>query len=150
MAKKLNVDLKLVEQLASKGYNVGMICSAVGINRTTAYKNSHIIDTIRKGAELARRKVIDDLMARSESDQSAAASIFLSKQLKVFDDYFTTSKPKNIKEALNRISTIYDIVSKNELSQEKGDKLVGYLNSYIRSFETSELEKRIQALEEKK
>ena len=147
MAKKLDIDLDEVYELACKGYNVTMICSAIGITRTTAYNHRDIINTIKKGADKAKQDVVDHLMSRSIEDQSAAASIFLAKQLKVFDNYFTTSKPTNIQDALKRIATIYDLVAKSELDQEKADKLVGYLDKYIKAYETSELEKRIEALE---
>ena len=46
------------------------------------------------------------------------------------------------------IATIYDLVAKSELDQEKADKLVGYIEKYIKAYETSELERRIQDLED--
>lgn len=147
MAKKIDVDLDVVYELACKGYNTSMICSAIGIDRSTAYRQRDIINTIKRGAEKAKQDVIDHLMTRSIEDQSATATIFLAKQLKVFDNYFTTSQPKNIQDAIKRIATIYDLVAKNELDQEKADKLVGYLEKYIKAYEVSELEKRIEALE---
>lgn len=147
MAKKIDVDLEALEALASKGYSVTMCCDAIGINRTTAYKHKDIINTIKAGHAKAKQKVIDDLMSRSESDQSATSSIFLAKQLKVFSVPYTTSTPKTIKEATNRISKIYTDVSRGKLDEEKGNTLVGYLNAYIKAFEVSELEERITALE---
>lgn len=148
MAKKLDIDLSEVYELACKGYSVTMICSAIGITRTTAYNHSDIIDTIKKGANKAKQDVVDHLMKRSLEDQSSTASIYLSKQLKVFEDYFITSKPKSISDAIERIATIYDSVSKNELDSDKGSKLIGYLEAYIKAYEVSELEDRIQALED--
>jgi len=147
MAKKIDVDLEVVEELAAKGYSVTMICNAVGIDRSTAYKQTNIINTIKRGANKARQDVIDHLMSRSLSDQGATASIFLAKQLKVFEDYFTTSTPKTPTEATQRISQIYNAVAKNELNADKADKLVGYMNSYIKAYEVSELVHRIEALE---
>ena len=147
MAKKINVDLKQVEELAAKGYNVTMVCNAMGISRSKAYSDTNILDAIKKGSNKAKQNVIDHLMKRSIEDQGATASIYLAKQLKVFEDYFTTSKPKSIKEAIERIATIYDSVSKNELDSEKGSKLVGYLEAYIKAYEVSELEERISVLE---
>jgi hypothetical protein len=147
MAKKIDVDLDQIEELAAKGYSVTMICNAVGINRTTAYSRTDIKDTIKRGVNKARQEVIDHLMSRSLSDQGATASIFLAKQLKVFEDYFTTSTPKTPTEATERIAKIYDAVSKNELNQDKADKLVSYMNAYIKAYEISDLEQRIQELE---
>lgn len=147
MAKKLDVDLEVLEALAAKGYNVTMCCEAVGIERTTAYKHKHIINTIKRGAAKARQKVIDDLMARSEADQSSTASIFLAKQMKVFNEYFPTASPKTPQDALNKISDIYTAVSRNELSEEKGTALIGYLEKYIKAYEVSELEKRLSEVE---
>ena len=148
MAKQINVDLVELEALAAKGYSVAMCCSAIGIAKQTAYNNKYIMDAIRAGHAKARQRVVDDLMTRSRDDQGATASIYLSKQLKIFDDYFTTSKPKNIGDAIKRISTIYHAVARNELDIDKGSKLVGYLESYIKAYELSELEKRLEILEQ--
>ena len=148
MPKKLNINLEELEALATKGYSVTMCCDAIGINRATAYKNSDIINTIKRGAAKAKQEVIDHLMARSLSDQGATASIFLAKQLKVFDNYFPTSSPIGPADALKKISNIYTAVARNELSEDKGTHLIGYLEKYVKAFEISELETRITALEE--
>ena len=147
MSKKLNIDLEELEALASKGYSVTMCCNAIGINRTTAYKNSDIINAIKDGHSKAKQEVIDHLMQRSLSDQGATATIFLAKQLKIFDVYFPTSSPKSPTDALTKISNIYTAVAKNELSEDKGTHLIGYLEKYIKAYEVSELEARIIELE---
>jgi len=148
MAKKLNINLEELEALASKGYSVTICCDAIGITRTTAYNNSYIIDTIKRGTAKAKQKVVDDLMSRSEVDQSSTASIFLAKQLKVFDNYYPTASPKSPTDALNKISNIYTAVSRNELSEEKGNHLLLYLEKYVKAYEVSELEERISKLED--
>ena len=148
MPKKINVDLEQLEALAARGYNTTMCCDAIGINRTTAYKNSYIINTIKAGHTIAKQKVIDDLMARSESDQSSTASIFLAKQVKVFDTYYPTSSPQSPQDALKKISNIFVSVARNELSEDKGNSLIGYLEKYVKAYETTEIEKRISKLEE--
>ena len=147
MAKKPDIDMKQVYDLAAKGYSVMMIADAIGVSRTYIYMHKHIINTIKKGKSEAQQKVINDLMARSEADVGATASIYLAKQLKVFDDYYPTSSPKNIKEAIEKISNIYASVSKNELDATKGDKLIHFLEVYIKAYEVSELEDRLSKLE---
>ena len=147
MSKKIDIDLDEIEALASEGYTVTMICDALNIHRSTAYKNSNIINTIKRGQSVARQKIIKDLMDRSKEDAGATASIFLAKQLKIFDDYFPTAKPKGIKDALSKISNIYEKVSKNELDSTKGDKLVHYLEVYIKGYEASELDTRLSKIE---
>ncbi len=147
MAKKLNVNLEELAELAARGYSVTMCCEAIGINRTTAYKNTDIINTIKAGHSKARQKVIDDLMARSENDQSATSSIFLAKQLKVFDTYYPTSTPKSPSDAIRKISNIFVSVARNELSEEKGTHLISYLEKYLKAYEISEMEKRITDIE---
>ena len=147
MAKEITVDLVQLEALAGRGYSVTMICEAMGISRSYAYSNKDIKDTIKRGHSQARQSVVNDLMSRSKEDVSATASIYLSKQLKVFDDYYPTSKPKSISQALSKITGIYDAVAKNELDVVKGDKLIHYLEIYIRGFESSELEQRLNKLE---
>ena len=148
MAKKIEVNLEELEALAAKGYNITMCCEAVGIDRTTAYKHSNIINAIRRGASKAKQDVIDHLMNRSIADQGATASIFLAKQLKVFSTPYPTAAPKTPTEAAERISKIYDDVSSGYLDEEKGNALVSYLQAYIKAYEISELESRLTALEE--
>ena len=145
MAK--DIDLVQVQDLASKGYNVSMISDALGISRSTAYSNKSINSAIKAGHSTARQKVVNDLMTRSESDISATASIFLAKQLKVFDDYYATSTPKNISEALKKIIDIYKSVANNTLDATKADKLIHYLQAYVKGYEVNELDKRLQELE---
>lgn len=147
MAKKIDIDLEELEALAIKGYSISMICNAIGINRSTAYRNSDINNTIKRGRDQAKQKIVNDLMARSESDLSSTATIFLAKQLKVFEDYYPTSTPKSISEALSKIMSIYKSVASNELSSDKADKLIHYLEIYIKAYETNELTKRLEELE---
>jgi len=148
MAKKVEVDLEEVYTLSSKGYNVTMICDAIGISRSYAYSNKDIKDTIKKGASEARKSIVDDLFSRSRNDIGASATIFLSKQLKIFDEYFPTSTPKTPREARNKIGAIYEAVARNELSADKGDKLTRYLEIYVKAYETNELDKQIQEIRE--
>jgi len=150
MAKKKEVNLEELEALGAKGYSVTMICEAIGINRTTAYARNDIINAIKAGTLKAKQRVIDDLLSRSESDQSSTASIFLAKKLKVFDKYFPTATPKSTKDAVNKIADIYTAVARNELDEDRGVYLVGFLEKYIKGYEVTELEKRIQALEGEK
>jgi len=148
MPKKINVDLEALEALAARGYNITMCCDAIGISQSKAYKDIQIIQAIKRGHAKARQKVIDDLMARSESDQSATSSIFLAKQLKVFDDHFPTSSPKSPSDAIKKISSIFVSVARNELSGDKGTHLIGYLEKYLKAYEITDLEERISKLEE--
>ncbi len=149
MAKKIEVDLKQIEELASMGYNITMVCEAVGISQSKAYADKEIIEAIKRGKTAAKEKVLNDLFARSEADSSSASTIFLAKQLGVFNPKYTTSKPKTITEASERITKIYADVAESELSEEKGKYLIGFLESYIKSVEVGSLEERIAALEDK-
>jgi len=146
--KSDNIDLEEVRTLASKGYNVTMICSAIGMSRSYAYSKKHILDTIKTGADEARQKIMNDLMNRSETDMGATASIFLAKQLKLFDEYYPTSTPKTVKEAMQKIQDIYLKVSRNELSSDKADKLVHYLEVYIKAFEVNDLAIEVEKIKE--
>jgi len=150
MAKKtkVNVDLEQVFELSSKGYNVTMICEAIGISRNYAYTNKDIKYTIKRGMSQARQTVIDNLMSRSVSDLGATASIHLSKALKCFEEYYPTSTPKKPSDVMTKLANIYQAVARNELSAEKGDKLCHYLELYLKSYESNVTEERLIALEE--
>ncbi len=134
------------EQLASKGYSTQLIASSLGIGYSTAKSNNEALKVaIKKGRDEARCTIVDKLLARA--DESDTALIFLCKNLKVFEDSYITATPKTIDEATQRIADIYGAVSSNELDKDKGDKLVSYLEKYIKAYELSELEKRIEKIE---
>ena len=62
---------------------------------------------------------------------------------------FTTATPKTLSAAIERIGDIYQAVAIGELDQEKGDRLVGYIDKLVKAIEVSELEKRLKILEDK-
>ena len=148
MAKaKKEVNLDQVFELASRGYNVTMIASAMNISRATIYGRKEIRETIKRGSDKARQKIVNDLFSRSEADIGATASIFLAKQLKIFEEYYPTSTPKTPKEALIKIGAIYESVARNELSSDRGDKLIRYLEVYVKAYEANVLDERLAEIE---
>ena len=149
MAKKIEVNLEELEALATKGYNITMCCEAIGISQSKAYKDVQILQAIKKGHASAKEKVLNDLFTRSESDTSSASSIFLAKSLGVFSVKYSTTRPKSITEASERIVKIYEDVATGVIPEDKGKYLIGFLESYIKSKEIGELEQRITKLEEK-
>lgn len=151
-AKKTRVTQDIIdnaELLASKAYSVTMVADALGVGVTTCYDNTKLSEAIKRGRAAARQKVVDALMLRADGDQSSTAAIFLAKQLKVFDNPFTTATPKTLEEAIVRIGSIYQAVASGELDQEKGDRLVGYIDKLVRAIEVNEIEKRLKILEDK-
>ena len=147
MAKKIEVDLTLLEELASKGYTAAMCFEAVGISQSKGYRDPLIMQAIKRGKAAACQKVVDDLMSRSEADPSSAAAIFLAKKLKIYDDPFPTSSPKDAQDALKKISDIYVAVARKQLSEERAGYLISFLEKYLKGCEIVELEARISALE---
>ena len=148
MAKKVEVDLQELELLASKGYTASMCFDAIGISHSKGYRDKQIMQAIKRGRNTAKQRIVDDLLNRSMGDPSSAASIFLAKKMKVFDDIFPTASPKTPEDASKKISDIYTAVSQGKLSEEKGNYLISFLEKFIKAFEVSELEKRVKALEE--
>lgn len=151
MAKKIIVDKALLQEahdLAAKGYPTDLIAESLQLSRSFVFGNKDMMDAIKEGRAAAKREVVDTLMARSISDQSPTALIYLSKQLRIFDDHFTTSRPKDAKEATERLAKIYEAVARGELDQEKADRLAVYLEKFIKAYEVTDLEARVIALEE--
>ena len=151
-AKKTTITkgiIKQAEQLAGKAYGVAMIADALGVAYGTCFNNSELSEAIKRGQSKARQKIVDDLMTRSENDQSSASSIFMAKQLKIFTVPYTTSSPKTIEEASDRIRKIYTDTASGLIDEERAKYLIGFLESYIKSKEVGDLENRIKFLEEK-
>ena len=150
-AKKTTITkeiIKQAEQLSGKAYGVTMIADALGIAYRTCFNNKDLSEAIKRGQSQARQKIVDDLMTRSEGDQSSAATIYLSKQMKCFTTPYTTVKPKTIEEASDRIVQIYADAASGLIDEERGKYLIGFLESYIKSVEVGDLENRIKQLEE--
>ncbi len=133
--------------LAGKGYPITIIADSLSVGYSTCRNNVALKAAIKEGQAKARQDVVDHLMERSLSDQSATSSIYLSKVMRVFNDVFPTSSPNSPSDALKKISDIYTAVARNELSEERGNHLVGYLEKYVKTFEVSDLEERISRLE---
>ncbi len=149
---KITITKEIIAQaelLASKAYNQVMIADALGIAYRTCSNNKDISEAIKRGQSQARQKVVDDLMSRSEADQSSTATIFLAKQLKVFTVPYQTATPKTIEEASDRIRQIYADTASGVINEERAKYLIGFLESYIKSKEVGDLENRIAALENK-
>ncbi len=151
-AKKTTITQKILDQaemLAGKAYSQVMIADALGVASGTCTNNRALNAAIKRGQSQARQKIVDDLMTRSENDQSSASSIFMAKSLKVFTIPYTTAKPKTIEEASERIIGIYADTASGLIDEERAKYLIGFLESYIKSKEVGDLENRIKQLEEK-
>jgi len=138
--------IKQAENLASKGYSTQMIASSLGIGYSTAKSNNKALKSaIKRGRDKARKAVVDKMMKRKE--ESDTILIYLSKSLKIFEDEYPTGIPKSISEATERVADIYKQVAENRLDKDKGDRLIKFLDIYIRVKEISEMEKRLEDLE---
>lgn len=151
MKSKLNKTLiKDAEKLAERGYSDKAICEALNFSKSSLYSTRYldVLEAIRTKRQEAKDMVMNDLLKRSKEDTSATAAIYLANKLKIFEPSYKTAKPETIKEALIRISEIYEDVADGTLAADKGDKLIGYLSTYVKTFEITELEQRLQTLEE--
>lgn len=141
--------LQIIEEMAYNGYTKTTVAKNVGMSLGNIQrKGTNAYEAYSVGRKRLEKKILDDLIKRSNEDQSSTATIFLAKKLKLFEEHFTTAKPKSIKEAIDRIAKIYIAVAQNELNEEKATHLVGYLEKYIKAYEVAEIEERISKLEE--
>ena len=144
MAKKVKVDLDLLKECASNGYSIAMTARLLSVSRTYFYK--HIKHTFELAQDEARKRVIANLFAHSGSEGGFQSAKYLSEKLHIFDEYVPTSKPTDAKDVLSKMGDIFLMVSKNELSTEKADKLMTYLEKILKSYETSELQSEVEKI----
>ena len=147
MAKKIKVNLKTVKKLASCGYSNLQIAEAVGISKTYLYNTVAITDTIKEAQAELRQKIAQDLIDRSETDSTSTASIFLSKRLNLFATTYKMPQIKSVKSALTQISRINSDLASGSIPPELANNLIKNIETFIKTFEVSELEKRIERLE---
>ncbi len=133
-------------KLARRGYSNQAICASVGIVEKTLYSKpySNLLQAIREEREAVRERVFNSLL----EDETTQSQTFLANKLGVFRPKYKTAKPKNIKEAVDRIADIYHAVAAGEIEQDHGKYLAGFLETFIKAKEVGDLEERLEAIEE--
>jgi len=136
-----------VEELAKQGFNNILIGQSLNIATQTLSTNIELKEAIQRGKlELAKQVTSTILEALSIN---ATNQQFLVKRLGLFTPAINIKKPTNAKEALENLANATKQFADGAISESQLRTIEAVSNSFTKSYEITELEDRITALEEK-
>jgi len=144
VTKKL---LTQVEQLAENGFNNIQISQSLKIATTTLSTNKELKESIQRGKEKLAKKVTSSILETLEKNPTNQQ--MLVKRLCLFSPVVNIKKPKNANEALENLSNATKQYADGLINESQLRTIEAVSNSYIKSYETAELEERIKKLEDK-
>ncbi len=139
-----------VERQAALGFSERQITEAIGISISTWQRNKeHFEYSLKKGRSALRERITSALLSKIDENDSTSL-IFVCKRLGLFTNSFDATTPNNPKEAMAEMLRIYISLADGTITDSQADKLMGTLQSFIKAYEISELERRVKAIEEKR
>lgn len=142
---KITKDLiKKAGELAEAGFSHKQIYESQQISKAAFYANKDLVDTVKKAEEELRNKVSKALLNTAVGGDTTAL-IFLAKRLNLYSNPIDIDV-KDSKTALEGLSKLINA----DLPIEQKNSLKGIIESYLKGFESVELEERIKKLEEQR
>ncbi len=148
MAKKIIIDLEEAERLSECGYSNTDIAKALCISPAKLYADKEIVEAIHKGHAALKAKVSEAFMESLAA--SPANQQMLVRRLGLFNQHINIDRPTDAKSALDTLSKAVKQYSNGDISESQLRTLEAVLNSYVKGYEITTLEDRINALEEAK
>lgn len=147
--KKNTLNYKEIEALAKNGLSNREIAEALNICEKSFYnylkKDTHFTVAIKKGKSYFKQKIRKALLSKATTDKDTTALIFLTKRLGLLkDDGVELISLKSSKDVLKAFETLFN----SNVPIEQKSILKSILDSYVKSFETLELQERLEKLEE--
>lgn len=144
----IDINLEEVREYTLNGFSHSQTARALNISRSTLYVKSDIMDTIKKAEFELRQQVAKDILSSSNGGE-VTAQIFLSKRLNLFSVSYEMPQVKDMKTALQQINIINQDLASGEIPSELANNLIKNIGLFIKTYESSELEKKLDNLEEK-
>ena len=137
-------------ELAKAGFSDKQIMQAVGISYTAFYKYEDLTETVKTARQELRTEVADALLERAVGGDTSAL-IFLSKRLGLHQSIanYKKGRLKTAKDAIKELERLYEVSVSGDAPLELVNAIQKILNDFIKAVEVSDLEERIEALEEK-
>jgi gas vesicle protein len=139
--------IEQVEELAEQGFNNILIGQSLNIATQTLSTNTELKEAIQRGKLELSKKVTSTILEALSIN--ATNQQFLVKRLGLFTPEINIKKPNNAKEALENLANATKQFADGAISESQLRTIEAVSNSYTKNFEITELEERIQALEEK-
>lgn len=140
----MKIDEHIIEityKLSRAGLNNKAIYENLNISKSAFYKNVDLMDTIKKARTELRESVSNALLSNATNGDTASL-IFLAKRLNLFSEDISI----NLNSPETALKSLENIVNAS-ISVEHKNSLRGLIGEYIKAYETIELVKRVEELE---
>ena len=132
-------------ELSSKGFSNTLISKSLNISVTTLSNNKKIVKAIQEGkqelAELITQSILENLNETQDR-------LFIAKRLNLFNPQINIKRAIVAKGALENLSQAIKQYADGEINESQLRTIEAVTNSFIKGFEVTELEKRIERLED--
>ncbi len=147
--KENDFNLEELEHLAQNGLSNIEIALSLNISEKSFYnymkKFTVFTVAIKKGRETFKNSIRSALLDKATKDKDTTALIFLTKRLSLFkNDEVSNVKLKDSTDTLRAFELLYN----SNLPLEKKNSLKAILDSFTKNYEVTELEKRLNELEQ--
>lgn len=129
--------------LAKAGFNNKAIYENLSISKSAFYKNVDLIDSIKKARTELREDISNSLLNNARTGDTTSL-IFLAKRLNLFSEDISI----NLRTPKSALKSLEEVANAN-ISLEHKNSLKSIISDYIKAYEVVELEKRVEALENK-
>ena len=133
------------KKLAEQGFSNVMISKALNVGVVTLSKNRKIVKAIQEGKRDLAEKVTQSILNSLNETQH---TLFIAKRLNLFNPQINIKKPSNAREALDNLSTAIKQYADGEINESQLRTIEAVSNSYIKGYEFSEFEERLQGIED--
>lgn len=140
---KKTFDKALVEDLAYKGFKNRDIADSTGVSTSFIYDNKEFLACIKRGRSRLREELADSIQKKAVDMDDTTMQIFLAKRLGMYEKDTPHIKLKGANDALAAFEEVFNA----DIGIEAKTALKGVLESFTRTFETQEIEKRVDELE---
>lgn len=137
--------IQQVQELAEQGFNNILIGQSLNIATQTLSTNKELKEAIQRGKIELSKKVTSSILETLENNPTNQQ--LLVKRLCLFTPIVEITKPSNAKDALNNLATATKQYADGVINESQLRTIEATLNSYIKGYEITTLEERIEALE---
>jgi hypothetical protein len=136
-----------VQDLAEQGFNNILIGQSLNIALSTLSQNKELKEAIHRGKTELAKKVTKSILNTLENNPTNQQ--LLVKRLCLFTPVVNIKKPTNVQDALTNLALATKAYANGEINESQLRTIEAVSNSFIKGYELTDLEQRIEALEEK-
>ena len=138
--------IQQVQELSEQGFNNILIGQSLNIATQTLSTNKELKEAIQRGKMVLAKKVTASILETLNATPTNQQ--LLVKRLCLFTPIISITKPNNVKEALNNLAEATKQYANGAINESQLRTIEAVSNSYAKVYEVTELEERIEVLEQ--